>query len=252
MQIQFIHEGPALLLEGERRILTVADLHFGIESDMARHGIHIQSNAGKRLERLCNCIHASDPDLLVILGDLKHRIPSTSRQEYREIPYILDAIRDLVPVRLCPGNHDVGIARYLRDDELLPVRGGVIDGCGFYHGHTYPDPALQGRLIFCGHCHPTVSIRDEVGYAVRGAPAYLYTRVDEERLFPGSTAGDTPTRLMFVPAFNELAGGINVTGIPSSGLGPATRCLKIETTEVMLKDGSLLGTLDSISRHPRD
>lgn len=247
MRIEFLPDGPGLLLEGDRRLLVVADLHFGIESDMARHGIHIQSNTKRRLQRLHACISRTTPDIMVILGDLKHRVPATSRQEYREIPRVLEALREQVTLRICPGNHDVGLARHLRDDELLPVRGAVIDDCGFYHGHTFPDPALQGRLVFQGHCHPAVSIHDEVGYAIRAAPGFLYSRIEEGCLFPGSTVEPGSTRLMIVPAFNELSGGVDVAGIPASGLGPATRCLETETAEVILNDGSYLGTLDSIA-----
>jgi len=247
MRLEFLPDGPGLLLEGGRRLLVVADLHFGIESDMARHGIHIRSNTGRRLQRLQACISKTAPDVLVILGDLKHRVPATSRQEYREIPRVLEALRERVALRVCPGNHDVGLARHLRDDELLPVRGAVIDDCGFYHGHTFPDPALQGRLVFLGHCHPAISVRDEVGYAIRAEPGYLYSRIEESCLFPGSAMESGSTRLMFVPAFNEFSGGVDVTGIPASGLGPATRCLETETAEVILNDGSYLGTLGSIA-----
>ena len=35
MNLEFISDGPALVIEGEERLLVVADLHFGIEADLA-------------------------------------------------------------------------------------------------------------------------------------------------------------------------------------------------------------------------
>ena len=35
MKLEFIGDGPALVIEGEERLLIVADLHFGIEADLA-------------------------------------------------------------------------------------------------------------------------------------------------------------------------------------------------------------------------
>ena len=39
-----------------------------------------------------------------------------------------------------PGNHDIGIERFLDDGELLSKEGALVDGTGYLHGHTYPDP----------------------------------------------------------------------------------------------------------------
>ncbi|MDT8358560.1 MAG: metallophosphoesterase, partial [Methanomicrobiaceae archaeon] len=138
MRPVFIERGPALLVENRERVLVLADLHFGIESHLASRGVHIGSGSGERLERALACIDETDPDLLLLLGDVKHNIPLTTRQEYRELPGIMDSLRRRVPVRVIPGNHDGGLARFLEEGELLPMRGAVIDGTGYLHGHTLP------------------------------------------------------------------------------------------------------------------
>src|SRR5512139_592644 len=94
MNLEFIGEGPALVVTGEERHLVVADLHFGIEADLAVHGLHFRSRSRARLERLLKIIDRTDPDSLVLLGDIKHSIPSLTRQEYYELPRILGALRD--------------------------------------------------------------------------------------------------------------------------------------------------------------
>ena len=172
MKLEFIGDGPALVIEGEERLLIVADLHFGIEADLRAHGLHFRSRSADRLERLLKVIDRADADALVLLGDVKHSIPSLTRQEFYEMPGILRSIRDRIPLVLFPGNHDIGIERFVRKDELRPKEGAVIDGVGYLHGHMYPSAALSGHLMVVGHHHPLLSLRDDVGCALQ-APAYL-------------------------------------------------------------------------------
>ena len=98
------------------RHLIVADLHFGIEADLAAHGMYFKSRSAARLERLQKTIDDAKPDALILLGDIKHSIPSITRQEYYEMPGILDALRDRLPILVFPGNDDVGI------EEVPPRR----------------------------------------------------------------------------------------------------------------------------------
>ncbi len=238
------------MVENTMRVMVVADLHIGIESGLARYGVHITSNAGMRLNQLVSTIETERPDLLVLLGDVKHNVPATSRQEFREIPEMLRRLRELVPIKVAPGNHDGGLKRFLRDDEVLPVDGALIDGTGYLHGHACPSPDLRGHLLVAGHVHPVVSVRDEVGCVMRAQPAYLYAGLDGDCLSTGwaSDTGDPPTRVVFMPAFNELTGGIDVTEIRGSGLGPLSRCFSEDRAEVFLADGTFIGSLASV-RH---
>jgi metallophosphoesterase superfamily enzyme len=213
----------------------------------------VASRSRERLDRLLSCIRATSPDLLILLGDVKHNLPVTSRQEYRELPGFLAEVRKEVPLRVVPGNHDTGIARFLGDEELLGPAGAVIDGTGYLHGHTLPSPSLLGRLIITGHHHPLVSVRDEVGLALR-APAYLVAALDGGALRGrprGRRAGSSPagaeagtgpgtTRALFVPAFNECA-GFDVTSIVRRPFSPVSRAIVPESAEVFLTDGTYLG-----------
>jgi len=241
---------PSLVVENTMRVMVVADLHIGIESGLARYGVHITSNASLRLNPLVSTIERERPDLLVLLGDVKHNVSATSRQEFREIPEMLRRLRELVPIRVAPGNHDGGLKRFLRDEEVLPMDGALIDGTGYLHGHACPSPELRGHLIVAGHVHPVVSVRDEVGCVMRAQPAYLYAGLDGECLRTGWMSGtdDSPTRVVFMPAFNELTGGIDVTEIRGSGLGPLSRCFREDCAEVFLADGTFIGPLASV-RH---
>jgi len=241
MRLNFVENGPALLVEHDRRVLVIADLHIGIESGLERHGVHITSRSTARTDRALACIEETEPDLLLLLGDVKHNVPVTSRQEYRELPGILEAFRDRVPLHVAPGNHDGGIGRFLEPGELLPPGGALIDGVGYLHGHTHPDPRLFGHLIILGHHHPVVSLIDSVGCAARARPAYLYSGLAASCL-PEETPPESRSRLLFVPAFNEFAGGIDVGRLWGSGLRPLSRCIDEKTAEVFLADGTYVGS----------
>jgi hypothetical protein len=244
VHLRFLDRWPAVVVEGSQRVLVIADLHFGIESDLASHGIHIPSQSRARLERVKECIVGAGPDLLVLLGDVKHRVPGTSRQEYREIPQILDEMRALVEIRLAPGNHDGGIGRFLREGELLPTRGALIDGVGYLHGHTYPAPDLAGHPLVIGHHHPMVALRDEVGCALRTA-ALLMAPADTACLRQGKGEDIPATRVLVMPAFNELS-GIDIQELRGKNLGPMSRCMDLDAAEVYLTDGTYLGTAGSL------
>jgi len=81
MNIEFFPSGPGVLVEEEQRILFLADIHMGIEHELQKYGFHIRTRGQDRIRRICDLITEAQPDLMVILGDIKHRIPGTSYQE---------------------------------------------------------------------------------------------------------------------------------------------------------------------------
>ena len=245
MKMEFIEEGPALVIEGEQRMLIVADLHFGIEADLAAHGLHFKSRSELRLERLHKVIDTTKPDELVLLGDVKHSIPSLTWQEYHEMPKILDSLRTRLPLHVFPGNHDIGIERFLLDGESRPKDGAVLDGVGYLHGHMIPSPELAGHLVVIGHHHPLLSLRDEVGCALQ-SPAYL--RAGVESGDPGkkqSVKSSLPSRVLFMPSFNEIA-GYDILQIIKKPFSPLSRLMKKEECEIILADGTYIGPLRAL------
>jgi len=251
MKLEFIGEGPALVIEGEQRMLVVADLHFGIEADLAAHGLHFKSRSERRLERLHRVIDSAKPDVLVLLGDVKHSIPSLTWQEYHEMPKILDSLRARLPLHVFPGNHDIGIERFLQDGEIQPKEGAVLDGVGYQHGHMTPSPALAGRLVVIGHHHPLLSLKDEVGCALR-SPAYLRAGIDPAE--PGrdpSVNNGLPSRVLFMPSFNEIA-GYDILQIIKKPFSPLSRMMRKEDTEIILADGTYIGPLRALINNETD
>ena len=248
MEPEFYPTGPAVAIERREKVLAIADPHFGVEADLHRKGLHFESRSALRLERLMEIIEESDPDYLVVLGDLKHMIPYVTRQEKAEMPQILRTIRRETEFRLAPGNHDTGLEHYLMPGELLPASGAVIDGTGYFHGHMIPDEKLFGHLIVCGHHHPVVNLYDDVGCALRGTPGYLLAEVDTTAWTNVQT--ESPTRVLLVPAFYELAGGMDVRLIPGSKVSPIAKAIRPETGEVFLKDGTYVAPFTELRPDP--
>jgi metallophosphoesterase superfamily enzyme len=251
MNLEFFSDGPALVIEGEDRLLIVADLHFGIEADLAAHGLYFKSRSTDRLERLLKIIDAADPDMLVLLGDIKHSIPSLSRQEYYELPKILETIRSRIPIKVFPGNHDIGIERYLLDSELQPKDGTILDGIGYLHGHMYPSPKLAGHLMVLGHHHPLLLLKDEVGCAIQ-TPVYLRAGLDLNGLgMAVSQKNSLSCRALLIPAFNEIS-GYDICQIFKKPFSPVSRFMKKEESEIILADGTYLGPFMSLQSDETD
>jgi uncharacterized protein len=250
MRITFIESGPALLVKGREETLVVADLHFGIESNLARHGYHFQSRSEERARRVLALARDLEPDRLLLLGDVKQSIPLTTWQEYQELPAVLAAFRAAAFLQVLPGNHDGGLERFLKEGELLPATGAVIDDVGYLHGHTIPDPALAGHLIIIGHHHPVASLIDEVGCAAR-MPAYLRAPLDERLLWGAGGPRTDQTRALLMPAFNELS-GYDITKIVSDPSSPVSRALLSDQAEVFLADGTFVGPYCSLEEHARN
>jgi len=256
---------PAAVADlGGERALLVADVHAGIEVGL-RHerGVELDSRADARRERLCGLIAEADPDRLVVLGDLAHRIGAPDGDEREELEALIRAVTDRVPMTLVEGNHDAGVAAAFADDlDVIGPGGGVIGGTsdgerggtvGAVHGHTWPDPALLDADVVCtGHEHPQVRLEDAVGGS-RVERAWLRGELDPAAFTdPGDGAesgedacGADPPELVVFPAFNERSGGtwVNVEG--QSFLAPYLPAA-LPAADAYLLDGTRLGDYRSV------
>ena len=273
MGLQPVPGSPAATadLDGERA-LVVADYHAGIEWALAvERGVEVDSRAKDRRASLCSLVDRTDPDRLVILGDLMHSIGDPGGREREEVEALLDALGEL-PVTLVKGNHDGAIEDWLPDLDVTSSEGVRMGEFGFAHGHTWPSSAVLGASVVCvGHEHPQVRLEDSVGGQrvervwLRG-PADMapFARRDPDlswldhadRPGPDSDAivsdrsnhaefAWSDPELVVVPAFNELAGGtwINVEG--QSFLAPFLPAA-IPDGEAFLLDGTRLGPYESV------
>ncbi|SEA10550.1 putative phosphoesterase [Haloplanus vescus] len=241
---------PAAVADcGGEQALVVADYHAGIETGLRyERGVELRSNAEARRQRLCALCDRTDPDRVVVLGDLIHRIGDPERGEDDEIEALLDALdARSTPLTLVPGNHDGGVADAYGDRLDVTDPGGVrLGDVGFVHGHTWPDRSVLGAATVCmGHEHPQVRLEDEVGGG-RAEKAWLRGRLridpfaDHFGVATESLAWGDPELVVF-PAFNDRSGGtwVNVEG--QSFLSPFLPDALADDAEAYLLDGTRLG-----------
>jgi putative SbcD/Mre11-related phosphoesterase len=245
--VEPVHGAPAAVADcGDERALVVADYHAGIEAGLRyERGVELRSAAGARRERLLSLCDRTDPDRLVVAGDLVHRIGDGGRAEREELTALLDALD--VPVTLTPGNHDGGVADAHGDRIEVTAPGGRrLGDVGFLHGHTWPDgDVLSAGTVCMGHEHPTVRLEDEVGGG-RAERAWLRGHLRPEPFadhfgVPVDDLAWNDPELVVVPAFNERSGGtwVNVDG--QSFLSPFLPD-GLADGEAYLLDGTRLGS----------
>ena len=239
-----IPDRPVLELVGEEHVLCVGDLHIGIEADMRFRGVIVPSQT-HRMEKDLKDL-AEGVDRLVIIGDVKHQVPGSTKQEHIEVPRFFNGLLNQYPrIDLVKGNHDTDIERMLPSRVVVHDQGGfVLDDVGFVHGHAWPsEEVMSSRLLIMGHNHPAVIFEDGLHHNqvercwVRcrfKATGERYSRVPEEAIM--------------IPAFNRSLGGgpVNLEGPRMLGPLLSNELVDLENGLVYLMDGLLLGTVSSL------
>lgn len=269
---------PALLLDDGSRTLVVADLHLGFEFELSEKGVNLPSQTWRIKDKMLRMVEEAKPDSLIILGDLKHTIPKVSLQEWRDIPSFLQALkRKVQDVRLVLGNHDgggevfagMGVTVHASRGLLLEAGGVKV---GLFHGHAWPSPKLfEASCWVIGHNHPAIQFRSLLGFrTIRqvwvSAPINLRRLCGDFLKYRGVKAGGNPEKvlrekfnvkpacrkLIILPAFNDLLGGLAFNATPQSELiGPITRSrgVQMDKAEVYLTDGIYLGLLKDLKKY---
>ncbi|MDQ2052110.1 metallophosphoesterase [Natronolimnohabitans sp. A-GB9] len=264
-------EPAATATFGAERALLVADYHAGYEAGLRyERGVDVPSQAPDRRERLLALLERTDPDRLVVLGDLMHSIGDPGGAERGELEVLFDAIPRSLEITVVKGNHDGGIESWLTPDDereaaalefdpdtvtVAPGRGVALgDGAvGVCHGHTWPAPAvLECDVVCLGHEHPCVRLEDEIGGSrverawLRGRldPAPFLERPEYEDVSWLESGGESP-RVVVVPAFNDLVGGTWVNVPEQSFLAPFLPGGLVDA-EAYLLDGTRLGPYESV------
>jgi putative SbcD/Mre11-related phosphoesterase len=241
--IQPITNEPAIFIKN-KQILIVADLHIGIESQLKEQGLHTTSQAQKMIDHLLSICKQFKPKEIILLGDIKHNIPSATIQERRDIRNFLALIKELGNIHIIPGNHD-GFIQKLSHDEIIvhPSDGFIIENIGFTHGHRWPnEEIMKCEQIIMGHTHPTIMFTDRLEYKtfepcwIKGI--FLNNKLKEK--YPNSAHPN----ILVMPAFNPLCGGIaaNQKGVA----GPLGKIIDIQNAQIYLIDGTSLGKIKDI------
>ncbi|HYA33942.1 MAG TPA: phosphoesterase [Candidatus Bathyarchaeia archaeon] len=245
---------PALIIGSA---LVLADLHLGIEHELESSGITIPSQVDRRIDRALQYLASAKAQRFILLGDVKNTIPSTSALERHDIPHFLRSLAECAPVDIICGNHDPGIKYWCPRDSRFPVeihaKGCQINGVGLVHGHAWPSlSCLRCAYVIMGHNHPKVRLSDPLGH-VTSKPVWVRTRFVESVFrdrYPDLDGFANP-RVIIMPAFNELLGGIAFNEESyETLLGPlfSNQAIELEKAQVYLLDGTYLGTIGQLRR----
>ena len=252
MEIEPVPNAPAAVVDGTaggsnaeaERLLVVADYHAGIEAVLRHEGVELADGGDRRRDRIRGLVGETDPERLVVLGDLAHAIGDPWTTERDELTALFTDLS--VPVTVVKGNHDGGIETITDQYPSVTVTdpSGVRYGeVGFAHGHTWPGEAVLAAPTLCvGHEHPLVRLEDAVGGG-RTERVWLRGRCDPAPFREhGLTA--RPEELVVFPAFNDRSGGTRVN-VEREFLSPFLPAA-LPDGDAYLLDGTRLGPYRSI------
>jgi len=266
-----VYNAPLLLVQGEEKVLVAADLHLGLEHELFLSGISIPSQTGRILARLLGFIEEIRPDRLVLLGDVKHNVPRTSWQERTEVPEFLKSLSSAVRVDVVAGNHDSNLADMApMGVRMRPASGFVLDGVGYFHGHTWPDEkTMFAKHLVAGHLHPAIRLSDPLGHGtacpVWARARIMRTAVEEHygqaydcdsnrgsnRDSNSNSNGHSNGEIIIAPAFNHLCGGLLLNEPVEDMRGPLMVVIDWDRARLHMLDGTDLGTLSEIKKAQR-
>ncbi len=239
-----IPDHPVLRLEGPETVLCVGDLHIGIEADLRYRGIVMPSQTHRMESELKELVEGVDR--LIIIGDVKHQVPGSTKQEHMEVPRFFNSLLNHYPrIDLVKGNHDTDIERMLPSRVTVHDQGGmVLDDVGFVHGHAWPSTeVMSSRLLVMGHNHPVVIFEDGLHHN-QVERCWVRCRFKG----PSERYSQLPEEAIMVPALNRSLGGgpVNLEGPRMLGPLLVNELLDLDNGQVYLIDGLYLGTVSSL------
>ncbi|NJE85601.1 exonuclease SbcD [Thermococcus sp. CX2] len=154
------------------KTLLLADAHIGFELS---RGLRIRTHFE---ERLAEFIRERDPDLLILLGDVKEPIGLSFTMK-RLLMGFFSELRE-IPTVITKGNHDGRIEEVAgKFPNINVVDHLVIDGLLLLHGHTNL-PEVEFVEAYLGHIHPACGIKR--GRVLRKTKCFL--RVEKFLILP--------------------------------------------------------------------
>jgi putative SbcD/Mre11-related phosphoesterase len=259
---------PALLVKTQKnKTLVITDLHIGWEMTLKKRGIHIPTQTLKVLNKLKNLIVKFKPKQILILGDIKHTVATAEISEWKDIPFFFNELKKIIKkIIIIRGNHDGNLKALLPDDVKSYKTSLIIDGVGFFHGHSWPHISiLKCNSIVMGHVHPVIVYRDPTGFRItqqvwikaKYNTAQLKKILEKKRVNKknieekkGNGKIYPKTAYLYImPSFNDFLGGKPINEMKKDQIrGPMlrTEAVDISNAEIYLLDGTLLGTIKNI------
>jgi hypothetical protein len=238
--MRFLYNKPAILI-GDA--LVVADLHIGMENELARRGIRVGNLSDKILSSIRELAKETNKKRLIILGDAKHEI---AHVDEKTISFFEQLTKDL-RVEVVKGNHDGGIEK-IKGITVHPPEGIVLKNIGLCHGHAWPgEKLLTADYIVTAHQHGQIEIVDGKGKRHR-EHVWASIPLDEKNALRHYKRVNKKIRMILLPPFNKLLSGAVLNDKKTEMLGPvfSNNLFKLEGAIMYRLDGTCLGTIRSL------
>lgn len=240
--VEIVEPWPAVKIE-PLDTLVLADLHIGIEKELAERGIQVPIRTLEDVdEAVARAVEASKASRVVLLGDIKHVFGETTYIEWVDVRKLLQFLLDRgLDVAVVRGNHDTFIKPVLRKLGIPLHEELSEEGYLLVHGHKVPLSLGEGvEVVVIGHEHPAVKLRDSLG-AVHKFKAFLH-------------GGWQGRELVVLPSVNPLATGASINEVSKDELlSPILRSCDLATfTPFLIEPGEAvvefpkLGLLSSV------
>jgi putative SbcD/Mre11-related phosphoesterase len=254
---------PAVTIDASStRYLVVADLHVGYELELSSKGIRVPPHEERVARELVRLGEETGSQVLVLLGDVKHRVAGYSWRDVIGVRKLVGMVRSsFEEVLVLPGNHDGGISELLAGlARIEDSRGIKIGDYWLMHGHTWPHPGcLSAKTIVIGHTHPTLRVRSEDGTVrtrvhilIEGKKTRLAKELASRPGYSQLVEGQRRRgriRLVVLAHFSPLAPGVDVLELRgSTGTSPLLRsgAFDLLEGEVLTLDAQPIGKVGEI------
>lgn len=246
-QITPVRETPSLHIRGRKSILCVSDLHLGYELELRESGFNVPPQIDNILGNLLNI---EEGDHLMILGDLKHTIPYTSRREVYDLNHFFNSLEErFSSIGIITGNHDGSLRRSLPRNVELHDSSGVRTGTvGLIHGHRWPsEDVINAEELVWSHLHPSIRITDRMGGS-HSIKCWLRGVTHPEKIGNRYAAAKVK-RSIVMPSFNPLLVGTPINEKGRKELSPLTRSgfVILDEQHAHTLDGIDLGEISSLT-----
>jgi len=230
---------PVMILEGEKKILILTDIHIGFESNLASNEVFLGKNStiNETIGELSSLIDIEKPDEIIILGDVKSSIKTISKTEWYEVPLFFESIKKKCSITLVPGNHDGNIERLIPEGvSMISSTGIVEDNILLTHGHTLPSENFSHiDKIIMGHLHPVFF--DE-GSLLNGQRVWVFLKTKKENLFPNKSG---ILDITIIPSFNRYFYATHKRQYKKSISPIIEKIKRIESARIITLDGTIIG-----------
>ncbi|MDD5181739.1 MAG: metallophosphoesterase [Candidatus Nanoarchaeia archaeon] len=216
MNYKFLKNERAMIAED---FLVVSDLHIGYKKELEARGYSIPNQMKDFVRRIIEAAEKEKVNKLIILGDVKHKVPGVAQEEKYDIPdFFYGLSKHFEKIVVIKGNHDALIEKMVHFDNVEIIDEYIVGKIGFAHGHKWPSREFMKKceMIVIGHSHPVFKIKDSMGYS-HYYPCWMVCRIKKAGIKRYKES--SVKNVIVVPPFNQLLTGIkNLAGVFAKAL----------------------------------